>query len=1525
MSELKKLVTEESRTWGPQPTSALKALVAEEPEKEIVEPQQEPMRMSQWNRPWYSKIADWLTRPDPLAIPYEKPEGGTQYVIPRDEAETPIQGLMNKKEQGLDILGRSAAEYASGLTLRIPETVVSEISGKPFSFATSVDKILGIEPSSEIEAASGIARYMGLVDSAGKGVGFGISKLPMRESLRLMSGGAATLGGANLIDQTADKIVEGKDIDWNEVKNSAGWGLLFGAIGAGAMKYTDYRDVNTFLKENPKFQGPFSKPFLARIQEAGRAAQGGMQKDVWMKTYGEDAQRYVNWLASLSKNPEARATWNGFQKQLTTSPKVQGGETALATTAKTYTDEKTLDKMYALMNKGDAELATIRQMGGPKAKQLYMEKIASLSEQADAIMSGNNPPTDEEFADFKADLDKQLQEMEENQELTPKELEQQRRSQARLDQMDAMNIQHLKSIAQEGKIANELGPVEGITENDIETLQSYKGFGAETVNKYLRKGQEIESYYQNQIPEYDAVIAKMSKHEGEVYRKFYSDEVNVPQKVGEEWTDKGYLSAGLDEKYTSEKYAGDVLLKIQSKNAADINLDKVHFEEHEVVFPRDTKFRVTNVNKSNPDLTVISAEEVPVEAPAPAAPAKQPWEMTFKEYISEPGLKAFPENMPLEPGEKRALDGLNLYQNGKVKRLSPKQVHSRMIKQALSEGKSVPHNVLEEYKGEPWADEALAKGGQQNASEIRRPLKQEGATSLIPDTAAEVAEIGKKAQKPISALYHLGKVITEGVRKGATHIKTLGPAGQQLGTDLEDITFRATKNANNDIQDIKEIYKGLSKKQREQISKYMNGRIEDISMPLQLKAQQMREVLDRSMNEASDLGMTRTVGGKKIPVGGSGKAFPQVPNEVGSKYLDAAMSEGLKNPKIFEVAKTMVEKGQAKDVQTAVLMLQNFREMQLRNPNGYLERSRIELPEDWLEWDGKHILPALLNKNWMTVEGVRMWGTDQAGQSFPKAKVMLEDIRTNYGKYESDSIKEFLDVEFGGSPSVNPAIKKMSDAIRAYQFDTKVAASIPTILRNMFDRGPKGMSMSPIGFVRATLDYPPFINMFMKSARKIEDQMRRAGAVFGQGTIAEGYEQGGIIRDAMGKPFGTSEEGNQTFIALVHYHKLLSDLKKIPKADLDKLTGKIETVWGTPTRALKYRLTNEYGLSPEDIEHIANGLPLPQDKIDQILHNAVRDKAYPLIASTKPIWYDTHPMIKAMAQYKTWPVRQVQHIWNDVLKYTAKTGDSTRLLGFLTGTLLAGELYNISRDYLFEKDESALKTLLDPDKRNKKDIGKAILNDLLDGGVVGVFADLSYGIYDWAAGVQAGTAKNIGNTIASIKKAPEMTLPALRILVEKEVAPARQLERLADKVDRQFNKNNLTKNFYKWRSRSWEFKNDYLNPSVPDKIQHWTDEVMFGMDTYPPTENTVAYQMAARNITVGDYKDAAYYIKYAKKNGKKRSEIRTDLERYGPFGPIAQNKMGKFLQKYPSSRQEIMDLRRAWNNNLNKSLQEAYK
>jgi len=306
------------------------------------------------------------------------------------------------------------------------------------------------------------------------------------------------------------------------------------------------------------------------------------------------------------------------------------------------------------------------------------------------------------------------------------------------------------------------------------------------------------------------------------------------------------------------------------------------------------------------------------------------------------------------------------------------------------------------------------------------------------------------------------------------------------------------------------------------------------------------------------------------------------------------------------------------------------------------------------------------------------------------------------------------------------------------------------------------------------------------------------------------------------------------------------------------------------------------------------------------LHTAVKNKAFPLILNTKPIWYDTHPMMKVLAQFKTWPIQQTNMIWNDVIKYTVKSKDPTRLIGFLVGTIIAGELYNIVRDFLFDDDDSILSQFRqDPSQRQ---LAKAILNDLLDGGVVGMLADFTYGVYDWATGVSAKTGKNIWKTGEYIKESPRLTFQALELLMEREITPYRQIKRMGEKVDRAWiNKDNISRLHYKWRSIGWEWREQKENPTIVDKTKSYADRVMYGADEYPVGENTLAYEMASRQIVAGDVDDAAKYLAYilsrADDKDKAWTAIKSSMSTRAPLGKVADKDASEFLAQFSPEEQ----------------------
>jgi len=132
--------------------------------------------------------------------------------------------------------------------------------------------------------------------------------------------------------------------------------------------------------------------------------------------------------------------------------------------------------------------------------------------------------------------------------------------------------------------------------------------------------------------------------------------------------------------------------------------------------------------------------KAPVAKPAPstrrqgpvakAAKAKEPWEMTKEQYTKTPlyGVEEHisrgaadwsPESAHMTLSGLTRTEAENLIRKSNAKpfhyaKLVKKgfgtsEGHKRRVRDAVCQGKPVPRNVLEEYKGEAWADEALAK------------------------------------------------------------------------------------------------------------------------------------------------------------------------------------------------------------------------------------------------------------------------------------------------------------------------------------------------------------------------------------------------------------------------------------------------------------------------------------------------------------------------------------------------------------------------------------------------------------------------------------------------------------------------------------------------------------------------------------------------------------------------------------------------------------------------------------------------
>ena len=812
--------------------------------------------------------------------------------------------------------------------------------------------------------------------------------------------------------------------------------------------------------------------------------------------------------------------------------------------------------------------------------------------------------------------------------------------------------------------------------------------------------------------------------------------------------------------------------------------------------------------------------------------------------------------------------------------------------------------------------------------------REAGATTILPDIATEATEVGKNlgsTSKEVVAATK--KLASKNVLRYTTRLKSLGGSAAEIAKDFDEITQRAQVRINNSSLDAKAIFKGVNKANRERIAKAVNGVGEHPKWIIQ-RAEKLRDVLDELLTEAKKLGVQRLVRGVKLDVTGTGKAFPQIPNADGQRLLKLADTQGIASPEILFVAEEAVAEGKAASIEEYVLKLKQFREAQLRGVSGYLERTRVELAERFIEWDPDRVLAGLFQSNWTFIEGARQWGIDAKGQSFPDLAVKTEKVKAAHGTDEAQTLERFVKASFGQELLSSEAARAVSAVVRGYQFIVKIAASPFTILRNMLDRFTKAAAWAPFSVqVKTFIQYPPIINTFLKHSRQLEEEIIRTGAVFSNTAIAEGYQPGKLFTKLAGKAFSTSELGNQVYIALAKRNaieKNLKILKQNPKiaAIFDKRMGKflspLEAIGKSPSQAATRlrELGNEELLAKlESVEDIS------PDLMNAVLHRTVRDNAFPVVLSTKRAWWDNHPFARVLTQFKVWGTDQIGHIWNDVIKDTVQNRDPSKMIRWLVTMAVMGEIYNILRDFVLAKDESLIATLSDKDRRNAKDISITILKDMADGGAVGILADLMYGLPNLVGGPSANTLKNLGDTTAKIVWNPTQAKDALKQFAIKDSPAVRQAQSGLDKIDASYNRKNLTQEYYKIRKRSFEWQFDKQHPKGTDKAKALFVQSLLGWTKAIPKPRTLSFQMATRAILVGDIEGASEHIFFLLKNADTPQEqeslergIQTSFNNASPLGKVAEDDLGKFFESMSSEQQQdALSIQLKWNANVSEA------
>jgi len=841
--------------------------------------------------------------------------------------------------------------------------------------------------------------------------------------------------------------------------------------------------------------------------------------------------------------------------------------------------------------------------------------------------------------------------------------------------------------------------------------------------------------------------------------------------------------------------------------------------------------------------------------------------------------------------------------------------------------------VISEYQG---AEQYAAYTNESFTSTQAQEAKAEQDMKIVTVSTKSKAINGNfeeaTVDKPASPLK---RAVVRNIARAEDAVGTWGKTGKKIQKDLREISYRTAVNTGNTVQNIKPWTKGLSKAEKVTVAQLIDGAIARDNQPdrLIIRADAIRKELDVIQEQAQEIGLRQN--------DLTGRAFPQILNKEGKAEIESWEVDGPKSGAMYARAQQFVQEGKFDTVQEAIIAMEQYRQGIMSGKQGYVEGTRtLDIGNEFRDWNLDKILSGTIESAWEKIEAGRQWGvlkeskTDSGNMLLPFRDV-TEDImklRLDVGHNEANALNEYLKAQYGLS-GADTALVKVARVARTTQFVGKLAFSPLTISRNILDRYSKGLSHGTLlTNARAGAKYPPFLNNWMKSARNIEDQMIRAGAVLGHGHLSEGFSGTEGVISLIAKPFASSEKGNQTYIALVKKLQLESDVKRL--MELDGREGKVSkafdtmaTIVGQSQKQTRNRvLTN---LSNEQLaDAMSNKGQISPDVMAEVLHRTTTDSAFPLTLASKRLWWGNKPVMQAATQFKVWSADQTRFIYKDVIKYGTQTGDWSRLARFMLGTWVMGELYNISRDFMVNKDESLLSKAKGG---TKEEMMMSIGKDLIDGGVVGFLSDFTYGIGDWAAGPTVSSISGFTKAIDQSKGTASLP-EALGKFALKDIPALRQVQGVMDRIDRNFydEENNLTENYARWQGRSYDFrlKNGESSGSIlKDRIMR----SVRGVPTQKVGKRSLSLNMIARQVLVGDHGDAAQHIKRVMRQTEPKDldgavqAFDQSMLNNSPIGNIGKKNLALFLGQFsPEEVADVLELQQKWITGYQTSLKKAF-
>lgn len=810
-------------------------------------------------------------------------------------------------------------------------------------------------------------------------------------------------------------------------------------------------------------------------------------------------------------------------------------------------------------------------------------------------------------------------------------------------------------------------------------------------------------------------------------------------------------------------------------------------------------------------------------------------------------------------------------------------------------------------------------------------------TEQIREAAAAIGVRAARAQKrAVKSRKEIGTATRSVLSEATDLIRSFGPTGKKIADQTERFTraYQAhteqTKLAVDDV--FRGLRGGLHKKDREKIGRFLMGHSDgaDLSPQLRQRAEQLRSVWDRDLAEAQQLGFMRQMpDGEWVPVAGSGHPMPQYLNDLGREKMDEMIERGGGvPPRIQRWAEEMAEK-KGITVEEALDELKKLHDPTLRRPSGYLERARVLLPEEWVELDPLHVNARLAESNARVIEAAKVWGLDYSTgkPQYTDLEGLLDGLGGETDEALARSVKQFYQQELGTGQFVQSINQRLASGVSNYETAVRLGASFLSMLRNVGQRFVNTADYPLTVQLRALKQYPPVLNRWMKEAQKLERKMLESGAVSPRTASLDITRGAGEkLTKRLLQGFTEVEKGNQVYTALVARMGLEYDINH-----LAKLQGKDGPLGRFFSGISERRTQRALNISAEDLAaKVQTGERLTGDELEEAAFRLVNDTQFPINFATKALWWDSHPWWRAtVAKFKTFGVRQMEVIWDRVIKEAAH-GNVAPLARFTAGTVLLGEIYNIARDNLMGSEESLTSRARNKDQMTGNEVAWTIAKNLADGGGVGMLADLTFGVGSFVGGPAYSTILNVRDYADAVMKRPGDIRLATRQLLRGEVSAGRQIGGLVARAkpgnDRYFD-------YKKWRNRVYEWRFSHENPSLAGKAVAKGGEIIGGQKDFESTDRTLRYRYAADAITANEINDATEYLTSVLEGAKDAGErkallagIRGSMRSKSPLGQVGQANMREFRSSISEREwQEVKRLDQAWLRDYESAIQGALR